>query len=105
MGLLTCLRAAALACALALSAFPAVAAPGPNGEILWDAYGVPHIYAKDEAGAFRGFGWATAQNHGDVVARLYGQARGRAAEYWGPAEIESDKWVIANDVYARAKAW
>ena len=105
MGLLTCFRAAALACALALSAVPAVAAPGPNGEILWDAYGVPHIYAKDEAGAFRGFGWATAQNHGDVVARLYGQARGRAAEYWGPAEIESDKWVIANDVYARAKAW
>lgn len=89
---------------LALSA-PASAAGGPQGEILWDSYGVPHIYAKTEAGVFFGFGYATAQNHGDVVVRLYGQARGRAAEYWGPAEIESDKWVLVNGIYERAKAW
>ncbi len=81
------------------------AAPGPRGEILWDSYGVPHVYGKDEAAVFYGFGYATAQNHGDVVVKLYGQARGRAAEYWGASEVESDKWVIANDIYARAKAW
>jgi acyl-homoserine-lactone acylase len=83
----------------------AEAAPGPRGEILWDSYGVPHVYGKDEAGVFFGFGYATAQNHGDVVVKLYGQARGRAAEYWGASEIESDKWVLANGIYERAKAW
>ena len=81
------------------------AAPGPRGEILWDSYGVPHVYAKDEAGVFFGFGYATAQNHGDVVVKLYGQARGRAAEYWGASEVESDKWVLANGIYERARAW
>jgi acyl-homoserine-lactone acylase len=81
------------------------AAPGPRGEILWDSYGVPHVYGKDEAGVFFGFGYATAQNHGDVVVKLYGQARGRAAEYWGASEIESDKWVLANGIYERARAW
>ena len=84
---------------------PSSAAPGPRGEILWDSFGVPHVYARDEAGVFHGFGYATAQNHGDVVIKLYGQARGRAAEYWGASEVESDKWVIANGIYERAKAW
>lgn len=93
-----------LAAALAIAA-PAAAKPGPHGEILWDTYGVPHVYAKNEAGVFRGFGWATAANHGNLVLKLYGQARGRAAEYWGPEEIESDKWVIANGVYERAARW
>lgn len=95
--------AAALAVSVATS--PASAQAAPKGEILYDTYGVPHIYGKDEASVFYGFGYATAQNHGDVVVKLYGQARGRAAEYWGPAEIESDKWVIANGIYERAKAW
>ena len=94
---------AALAVTLVVAASPAAAAP--HGEILWDSYGVPHIYGKDEAGVFYGFGYATVQNHGDVVVKLYGEARGRGAEYWGPAEVESDKWVIANGIYERAKAW
>lgn len=97
--------AIAAALTLAFSTLPAAAAPGPRGEILWDSYGVPHIYGKDEAAVFYGFGYATAQNHGDVVLKLYGQARGRAAEYWGEAEIESDKWVLANGIYERAEAW
>ena len=91
--------------AAGLSAAPMVASAAPKGEIIYDTYGVPHIYGKDEASVFYGFGYATVQNHGDVVVKLYGQARGRAAEYWGPAEIESDKWVIANGIYERAKVW
>jgi acyl-homoserine-lactone acylase len=100
LAVMTLLGAAGLPLAPA-SAQPAAA----HGEILWDSYGVPHIYGKDEAAVFRGFGYATAQNHGDVVLRLYGQARGRAAEYWGPSEIESDRWVLSNDVYERARQW
>ena len=81
------------------------AAPAPRGEVIYDTYGVPHVYGKDEASVFYGFGYATAQNHGDVVVKLYGEARGRAAEYWGASEVESDKWVIANGIYERAKTW
>lgn len=96
--------------ALAAVAITSLGAPalaeGDHGEILWDTYGVPHVYAKDEAGAFRGFGYATAQNHGDILLRLYGIARGRAAEYWGGAENEaSDRWILTNGVPERAAKW
>lgn len=101
------IAAAGLAVSLATTAAVAAEPPkaGPHGEVLFDSYGVPHVYAKDEAGVFRGFGWATAANHGNLVLKLYGEARGRAAEYWGADELESDKWVAANGVYERAAAW
>jgi acyl-homoserine-lactone acylase len=62
-------------------------------EILWDSWGVPHIIALDADGAFYGFGYAQAQNHADLVLKLYGQARGRAAEYWGEDFVASDQQV------------
>ena len=37
--------------------------------------------------------------------RLYGQARGRGAEYWGENFLNSDKWMWTNGVPARAKRW
>jgi acyl-homoserine-lactone acylase len=79
--------------------------PAPQGEILWDTWGVPHIFAKSPEGAFRGFGRAQMESHGDLLLRLYGQARGRAAEYWGPGYLESDKWVRTMGVPARARRW
>lgn len=74
-------------------------------EILWDTYGVPHIYGKNARDAFRAFGWAQAQSHGNLLLRLYGQARGRAAEYWGEEYLESDRWVLTNGVPKRARSW
>jgi acyl-homoserine-lactone acylase len=74
-------------------------------EVLWDSYGVPHIFAKDAAAAFYGFGWAQMRSHGDLLLRLYGQARGRAAEYWGERFVESDQWMHVNDVPQRAERW
>jgi acyl-homoserine-lactone acylase len=56
------------------------AAPAPQTEILWDRWGVPHIFAGDAEGLFHAFGWAQAHSHGDLILRLYGQARGRAGE-------------------------
>ncbi|MBW8811915.1 MAG: penicillin acylase family protein [Caulobacterales bacterium] len=97
------LKGLALAVGLTLAAPAAQAAP--HGEVVFDTYGVPHVYGKDEASVFYGFGYATAANHGNLVLKLYGEARGRAAEYWGDSEVESDKWVLANDVYERAGAW
>ncbi|MHC5823396.1 MAG: penicillin acylase family protein, partial [Nostoc sp.] len=66
-----------------------IAVPTKSTEILWDTYGVPHIYGKDDQSAFYAFGWAQMQSHGDLLLRLYGQARGRAAEYWGEKYLDS----------------
>jgi acyl-homoserine-lactone acylase len=74
------------AAALVVLAVPAGSQPmaaSPHGEILWDTYGVPHVFGKDEAGVLYGFGWAQVKSHANLVLRLYGQAQGRAAEYWG----------------------
>lgn len=89
--------------ALAVAA-PAAAAPG-GGEILWDSFGVPHVYASDEAGMFRGFGYAQAQAHGNLLLHLYGESRARAAEYWGPTFEASDRWLIANGQPRRSVEW
>ncbi|MGL5833169.1 MAG: acylase [Waterburya sp.] len=74
-------------------------------EILWDNYGIPHVYGVDVQSAFQAFGWAQMQSHGDLILRLYGQARGRAAEYWGEDYLESDQWVVTMGVPERATTW
>jgi acyl-homoserine-lactone acylase len=82
-----------------------MAVPTKSTEILWDTYGVPHIYGKDNQSAFYAFGWAQMQSHGDLLLRLYGQARGRAAEYWGEEYLKSDRWVQTAGVPERARSW
>ncbi len=62
-------------------------------EILWDSWGVPHIYAPNEADMYYAFGWAQMHNHGNLIARLYGQARGRGAEYWGETYLQTDHLI------------
>jgi acyl-homoserine-lactone acylase len=74
-------------------------------EILWDIYGVPHIYGKDVKSLFYAFGWAQMQSHSNLILRLYGQARGRASEYWGKEYLESDRWVRTMGVPDRARKW
>jgi len=74
-------------------------------EILWDTYGIPHIYARDNEQLFYGFGWAQAQSHGNLILRLYGQGRGRAAEYWGEDYLDSDRWVRTMEIPTRAQVW
>jgi acyl-homoserine lactone acylase PvdQ len=67
-------------------------------EILWDKWGVPHIYGKDMEGLFYAFGWAQMHSHGDLILKLYGQARGRAAEYWGEELLPSDQALQAKGI-------
>lgn len=74
-------------------------------EILWDEWGVPHILAESETALFRAHGWAQMQSHGDLILQLYGQARGRAAEYWGEAHLGSDRWIRTVGVPERAERW
>lgn len=100
--------ALAALCAVSLLEAPAswraTAAPSRT-EVLWDTYGVPHVFASDVPALFRAFGWAQMAGHGNLILRLYGEARGRAAEYWGEAHLASDRWVRMNGVPERAEAW
>ena len=81
------------------------ASPALADKVLWDRYGVPHIHADTEAGAFKGFGWAQAASHGNILLKIYGESRARAAEYWGAEYAALDRYLIAHDVPARAQAW
>jgi acyl-homoserine-lactone acylase len=105
MDLHLALRLAAVASLLQVACAP----PGPSGpqrdEILWDTWGVPHVYGTTDEAVFRGQGWAQMESHGDLVLRLYGRARGRAAEYWGGAYLDSDRWVRSMDIPARGERW
>jgi acyl-homoserine-lactone acylase len=74
-------------------------------EILWDAWGVPHIFASTDADAFRAFGWAQMRAHGNLFLKLYAQARGRSAEIWGERYLESDKFVRRMGIPARGIEW
>ena len=97
--------AAFAALSLPAGSAPARAAGGGHGEILWDTFGVPHVFGADEAGVFYGFGYAQVKSHANLVLRLYGQAQGRAAEYWGEGYADSDRWVLSNGIHERAEKW
>src|SRR5580693_8996446 len=76
-----------------------------NTEILCARYGVPHIFAASREEMFHAHGWAQMRNQASLLLRLYGESRGRAAEYWGPSNLELDRWVQLNGVPERAKEW
>jgi acyl-homoserine-lactone acylase len=77
----------------------------PETEILWDTWGVPHIFAQDEAGAFRAFGWAQMHSHGNLLLQLLAQGRGRGAEFYGPELLASDRAVRIMGTADRARQW
>jgi acyl-homoserine-lactone acylase len=76
-----------------------------GAEIVWDRYGVPHIFAADDESLLYAFGWAQMHSHGNLIAQLYAQARGRGAEYFGARMADSDRWARVNDVPGRARRW
>ena len=45
------------------------------------------------------------KNHGNLILKLFGQARGRAAEYWGKIYLASDVWVARMGIPKRAREW
>jgi acyl-homoserine-lactone acylase len=100
-------RALPVLALLAAVLAPAACRPTPvaRAEILWDRYGVPHVFADDVPGLAYGLGWAEMRNHADLILRLYGEARGRAAEYWGEDYLDGDEWVRLMGVPERAARW
>ena len=80
---------------LAVSAGPRPSA-AERAEILWDRYGIPHIFAPDRESMFYAHGWAQMHNQANLLLRLYGESRGRAAEYWGVSNgtnLDLDRWT------------
>lgn len=76
-----------------------------NVEILWDQWGVPHIYAEDETSAAYACGWAHTHSHGDLILRLYAQARGNAAAIYGERLLDSDRKVLTYDIPGHTDRW
>jgi acyl-homoserine-lactone acylase len=72
-------------------------------EILWDNFGVPHIYGKTSREMYYAFGWAQMTNHANLILKLYAQARGRAAEYFGKNYLESDRQILLFDLPGLAR--
>ncbi len=91
-----------LICILALSIFGVRCQRGES-EILWDTYGVPHIFANTTEEMYYSYGWAQMQNHADLILKLYGQARGRAAEYWGEDFLDSDQKMQLFEIPLKAE--
>ena len=80
-------------------------AAATSTEILWDRYGVPHIFAPDHPSLFQAYGYAQMEAHAELLVRLYAQARGRGAEFYGTQYLESDRWVRTNGLPDTAKQW
>ena len=83
----------------------AAAAPEKGTEILWDNYGIPHIFAPDHPSLFHAYGYAQMEGHSELLVRLYAQARGRGAEFYGDAYLASDRWVRTNGIPQKARKW
>jgi acyl-homoserine-lactone acylase len=94
----------ASACLLTSCVIKPVSAP-PKTEILWDRWGIPHIFAQDAASAFRAFGWAQMHSHGDLILRLYAQGRGRGAEFYGQEYLAADQSVRLLGIPERGAQW
>jgi len=80
-----------------------------GGEILWDTYGIPHIYGEDIPTVIRGFGYAQMEAHAETLLGNLAQARGRSAEYFGPgagnANVTNDIQVHTFGIPERAREW
>ena len=64
-----------------------------DSHIIWDSWGVPHIFADSEQEIIFSDGWAQIHDHANTNLKLYSHSRGRAAEYWGEKYLESDKLI------------
>jgi acyl-homoserine-lactone acylase len=69
-----------------------------------DRFGIPHILAESEQAAAFAHGYVAAEDHGDLMARLYLRAEGRQAEFFGEQFIEEDVLIRQLEVRAGAES-
>src|SRR5580704_8734544 len=75
-----------------------------NVTIYRDTWGVPHVYAKTDAGAVFGLMYAQAEDNFWQLEEDYIRSLGRAAEIYGPRSVASDAILRAFEVSKRAMA-
>ncbi len=61
--------------------------------------------APDHASLFYAYGYAQMEAHADLLLRLFAQARGRGAEYYGESYLADDRWVRTNGIPGKAREW
>ncbi|MEM6328480.1 MAG: penicillin acylase family protein, partial [Bacteroidota bacterium] len=66
---------------------------GTTAEIVRDEFGVPHIYATTETGAFYAQGFAVAQDRLFQMETFWRVATGRMAEIMGPDALGTDQAI------------
>jgi len=59
-------------------------------EVRRDTWGVPHVLGETHEAASFGYGYAAAEDHILNIARLFMQAKGEEAKYFGEKFAESD---------------
>lgn len=74
-------------------------------QIAWDSWGVPHITANTSDQLFYAQGWAQMHNHANTILELYGNSRGRAAEYWGKDNLQNDMLIHTLGFEELAEVW
>ena len=74
-------------------------------QIVWDTWGVPHIYADNIEDLFYQQGWAQMHNHANMILSLYGNSRGKASEYWGQNRIQNDMLIHTLGFEELADEW
>lgn len=102
----------------AVMPLPAVRADTADDElakqvtIRRDQFGVPHLLGQTEEAAYFGQGYACAEDHVLVMARLFLRGRGEEAAQFGEAFVEGDfaikqlrLWEGAREGYARMAPW
>ncbi len=73
-------------------------------EIIWDNWGVPHIYAENTPDMYYAFGWAQMHNHANQILEMYVTARGKASEYFGSKHIKMDRLIHLFNIPDSAEA-
>ena len=74
--------------------------------ILWDRWGVPHVFAQTQRELFFADGWAQMHSHGNLILKLMGRSRGRAAEYWGGSKnVQRDVLIHTLGIPKLAARW
>ena len=77
----------------------------PVTEILWDKWGVPHIYASTNKEIFYSLGYAQMHSHANTILKNFANSRGRAAAFFGEEHIQNDMMVHALDFPRIAVDW
>ena len=72
-------------------------------DILWDEWGVPHIFAESDGDAAFGLGWAVARDRLFQLVLLKHLTQGRLAEIFGADAVKTDRLFRSLDLQGEGR--